>query len=75
MYFFFTPDVGGGKMLTEDIQAEMENAMNDEPQPVIARKVGEVLQTTLGVLGTAVNYPAGESIIQNRLTNCLILTD
>lgn len=61
MYFFFTPDVGGGKMLTEDIQAEMENAMNDEPQPVIARKVGEVLQTTLGVLGTAVNYPAGGS--------------
>ncbi|XP_041468091.1 zinc finger FYVE domain-containing protein 1-like [Lytechinus variegatus] len=55
-----TSDVGGGKMpAVDDLQAELESAMNDEPQPVMARKVGEVLQTTLGVLGTAVNYPAG----------------
>ncbi|XP_071478503.1 zinc finger FYVE domain-containing protein 1-like [Diadema antillarum] len=53
-----TEDVGGGKMPI-DLEAEIESAMSEEPQPVMARKVGEVLQTTLGVLGSAVNYPAG----------------
>ena len=55
-------DVGGGTM-PADIEAEIENAMNTEPPPVMARKVGEVLQTTLGVLGTAVptTQPVSES--------------
>ena len=40
-------------------QASLEE-LDEEGKPVTARKVGEAVQTTFSVLGSAVGYPLGK---------------
>ena len=50
------PCVDTGKQQAQPADVEYD----EDGKPVTARRVGEVVQTTFSVLGTAVQYPLGE---------------